>query len=180
MAYDESRGVFAVGFYTNGRWSVVIVDAQLPVNDTGTPVFSRSRTDQSLYVALLEKAYAKQYGCYEAINSGVGRFAMTELTGGVCEELSFTREGGRTKYQIATGVFWNTLLANHKQGKLMTAFIRLAEGEEVEAERAMGLLAGHEYGVLDVRLVDNHKLMKLINPWGTCWFLSSGALPYRY
>lgn len=50
----------------DGIWKLIEVDGFVPVKPSGTSlVFSRCREgDEELWVILLEKAYAKAYGCY--------------------------------------------------------------------------------------------------------------------
>ena len=36
-----------------------------PCDETDTPLYSRSKDAQQIWVLLLEKAYAKMHGCYE-------------------------------------------------------------------------------------------------------------------
>ena len=60
---------------------MVIVDDYLPVHmGTKAPVFGKSE-DGSLWVALLEKAWAKLYGSYSACQKGTTFFAGPHLYG---------------------------------------------------------------------------------------------------
>lgn len=83
-------------FFLGGEWRVFAVDCFLPVKKSiqsstkkraGTGVagyqnllYSRSKHSQ-LWVPLLEKAYAKAYGCYSAISGGHIPEALFDLTG---------------------------------------------------------------------------------------------------
>lgn len=67
----------------DGIWKLIEVDGFIPVKPDGkAPVFSRCREgDEELWVILLEKAYAKAYGCYEHIVGGQPYEAIKDLTG---------------------------------------------------------------------------------------------------
>jgi hypothetical protein len=49
----------------------VIIDERIPVDHlTRLPVFGACKSPHELWVALIEKAYAKMHGCYENLISG--------------------------------------------------------------------------------------------------------------
>lgn len=56
-------------FYRGGKWVPVVIDDRLPVNG-GAPAFARSTDPTEFWPALLEKAFAKWYGCYENLVGG--------------------------------------------------------------------------------------------------------------
>jgi hypothetical protein len=68
---------------------LVTVDDRLPVSTkTGKPVFGSCRDENEFWVSIIEKAYAKLYGSYQAIYGGRVCDALVDLTGEV-SELSF-------------------------------------------------------------------------------------------
>lgn len=73
-------------FFKDFRWIYVIVDDRIPCVDK-QPVFSRCKDLKETWVSLLEKAYAKLYGCYEALISGTIDDALAEMTGFVSEKM---------------------------------------------------------------------------------------------
>jgi len=60
------KGIFVLRFFKNFEWIYVIIDDRLPVNiESKQPVFGSCVKPHELWVALIEKAYAKVHGCYE-------------------------------------------------------------------------------------------------------------------
>lgn len=76
----NEAGVYRVRFCKNGLWQEVRVDDYFPCFPGGGPIYSRSNGNE-LWVLLLEKAFAKMCGSYEAIKSGWAYEAMMDMTG---------------------------------------------------------------------------------------------------
>lgn len=80
-------GVYTCRFYVNGEWVEVITDTMLPCtrnNRTSemTPVYGRSHLPNEIWISLVEKAFAKAMGSYEAISHLKIQKALLHLTGG--------------------------------------------------------------------------------------------------
>ena len=65
-------------------------------------IYLRSNTPNEFWAALLEKAYAKLYGCYEALHSGFTTKALQDLTGGIVQSFSLTSQDRLLTYQVLT------------------------------------------------------------------------------
>jgi len=76
------KGVYGCLFYKNGHKQLIFVDDFLPVRAAGdSPCFSRCKGSE-LWVALLEKAWAKLHGSYERICFGSKQcLTFRDLTG---------------------------------------------------------------------------------------------------
>ena len=75
-------GLYTLRFYKNGQWVNVIVDDRIPCyRDTGTPVFAQCKDGNETWVMLVEKAYAKLHGCYEALNGGEIDYGLRDISG---------------------------------------------------------------------------------------------------
>ncbi|CDQ62255.1 unnamed protein product [Oncorhynchus mykiss] len=181
---DLYAGIFHFRFWRLGRWTDVVVDDLLPVSEDGTLLFCRSATPREFWSSLLEKAYAKLNGCYEALEGGNTAEALIDFTGGVSEPLCLDREA-LTLHPDQRRALFQTLAKAHGCKALITCSIRPAEGERVESVLDCGLVRGHAYGITAVRKVRLGKrslltghcsgtsrlgMVRMRNPWGTADF----------
>ncbi|KAM9501339.1 calpain-5 [Clarias gariepinus] len=171
-------GIFHFRFWRLGQWIDVVVDDRLPVSEDGTLLFCRSATPREFWSALLEKAYAKLNGCYEALEGGNTAEALVDFTGGVSEPLSLNGEQLSQNGDQRRALF-QMLAKAHSCKALITCSIRPGEGEQVESVLECGLVKGHAYGVTafrKVRIGENLLavcgtsrlyMVRMRNPWGT-------------
>jgi hypothetical protein len=69
----------------------VVVDDYLPVGSDNKLIFSRNREcREEFWCALLEKAYAKVCGSYEALEGGFTTDALVDMSGGIEESYDLT------------------------------------------------------------------------------------------
>ncbi|XP_056156637.1 calpain-5-like [Lampris incognitus] len=175
---DLYAGIFHFRFWRLGRWTDVVVDDRLPVSEDGVLLFCRSATPREFWSALLEKAYAKLNGCYEALEGGNTAEALIDFTGGVSENISLNPEALSQQSNQRRALF-QTLARAHERKALITCSIRPMAGETVESVLDCGLVRGHAYGITAVRklrLGENPPIMngmsrllmvRMRNPWGT-------------
>ncbi|KAL0851764.1 hypothetical protein ABMA28_000076 [Loxostege sticticalis] len=79
-------GVFRFRLWWCGQWLEVLVDDRLPTVNGKLAFLQTSHTGQ-LWPALLEKAYAKLHGSYEALKYGSLLDGLADLTGGITESV---------------------------------------------------------------------------------------------
>lgn len=63
-------GCYAIKLFVNGEATEVVIDDLLPYDyspEVDNWAFSHTKTDNEVYVLLLEKAFAKVFGSYEAM-----------------------------------------------------------------------------------------------------------------
>lgn len=175
---DLYAGIFHFRFWRLGQWTDVVVDDRLPVSGDGTLLFCRSATPREFWSALLEKAYAKLNGCYEALEGGNTAEALVDFTGGVSEPLSLNQEE-LIQHSDQRKILFQTLAHAHSHKALITCSIRPAEGEALESVLDCGLIKGHAYGVTAVKKLRMSEtlhsmcnasrlyMVRIRNPWGT-------------
>lgn len=157
--YNE-EGIYTVRFCIQGEWVPVVVDDWIPCESPGKPAFATSRKGNELWVSLLEKAYAKLHGSYEALEGGLVQDALVDLTGGAGEEIDM--RSAQAQIDLASGRLWSQLLRFKQEGFLLGA--GSPSGSDVHVSSS-GIVQGHAYSLLQVREVDGHKLVQVRNPW---------------
>ena len=67
----RSRGLYVLRIFKNFKWIYIIIDERIPVHKKNKkPVFGHCKEVHEMWVALIEKAYAKLHGCYGNLISG--------------------------------------------------------------------------------------------------------------
>ncbi|KAE9601229.1 hypothetical protein Lal_00023944 [Lupinus albus] len=157
--YNE-EGIYTIRFCVQGEWIPVVVDDWIPCELPGKPAFATSKKAYELWVSILEKAYAKLHGSYEALEGGLVQDALVDLTGGAGEEIDM--RSGEAQIDLASGRLWSQLLRFKQEGFLLGA--GSPSGSDVHISSS-GIVQGHAYSILQVREVDGHKLVQIRNPW---------------
>ncbi|KAH3807551.1 hypothetical protein DPMN_135896, partial [Dreissena polymorpha] len=174
----EYAGIFHFCFWRYGRWTDVVIDDQLPTIN-GELVFIHSQSKNEFWSALLEKAYAKLFGCYEALDGGDLGEALEDFTGGVSEQIAMSELGPLDKPD-EINAFFERLKKEVDRKSLLAASIPAESSEEMETSTDQGLVKGHAYGITAVKHIslesggglfsffNKNKLamVRLRNPWG--------------
>lgn len=162
------EGCYAVTLCDSGEWKTLVIDNTVPCRGAfGGPAFSRN-SDNGQWVALLEKAYAKMFGSYQAIQRGTSLNAFRTLTGASTEYYDLRSEEIAGNLEI----IWSYLNCMIQSGFLLTASsINEGLNQSVQNLADKGIIENHSYTVLDAREVDlgnghSERLVKLRNPWG--------------
>ncbi|XP_034283792.1 calpain-8-like isoform X2 [Pantherophis guttatus] len=153
----DYAGIFHFKFWQYGEWLDVIVDDRLPTKN-GQLVYLHSKERNEFWGALLEKAYAKLNGSYEALIEGTLTEAFEDCTGGICE--SFHHNPAPAKlYQIIQKAL--------QAGSLLGCFINTSEKVQKTSKQ---LFSHHAYSVTGAEEVTYRghleELIRIRNPWG--------------
>jgi hypothetical protein len=180
----EAAGIYGVSFFLRGRWRMVWVDSYFPCHHVGglagsgggrhvtdcggggggtwQPVFARSSgVHHEAWLMVVEKAFAKLHGCYEALAGGQVASALAYLTGGVAEtELLHTHDQQQSSScRLAAEEEWSRLCSVIADGFA-------GAGTPPEGDNFDGLVPGHAYALLATCEAEGERLVLLRNPWG--------------
>ncbi|KAK8090182.1 hypothetical protein PG997_005143 [Apiospora hydei] len=186
VARDEECGVYGFVFQRDGEWVPVVVDDNLYLtstdfdhygdvydstgrksrqyrkrNQTGSEAlyFARCEDPNETWLSLLEKAYAKTHGDYEAISGGWPGEAVEDMTGGVTTTVASNRVLSKDK-------LWKELV--NTDSEFVFALAAMGTGWDWQKS---GLALGHAYSILQCRQESGEdgntvRLVQIRNPWG--------------
>lgn len=131
-------------------------------------MFSRSNNNE-MWVMLMEKAYAKLHGSYQALSQGFTKHAMIDLTGCPTEFREIPREKDNFDdvEDFANELFDYLMNADEEGHLILTETSGTDEITEGDGPGAgAGLVSGHAYSIIQVKEGDGVKLLNIRNPWG--------------
>ncbi|KAL7831396.1 hypothetical protein SRHO_G00308990 [Serrasalmus rhombeus] len=152
-------GIFHFQLWQYGQWVDVVIDDKLPTKD-GELLFVHSAKRSEFWSALLEKAYAKVNGSYEALRGGCATEGFEDFTGGIGE-----------CYQLSKAPFnlFNIMKQSLSRGSLLSTAIS-GTAYEKEAVTKEQLVKRHAYSITGAEEIHVGRclvqLVRLRNPWG--------------
>jgi len=173
---DEYAGIFRFRIWWSGSWREVIVDDRLPTVSNRLVFISSARSTE-FWPALLEKAYAKLHGSYEALKYGSVLDGLADLTGGVAECLPLRGDptgSGRLLVELLD--MTSVITANIQVEKESNKNNKETKGEE---KMANGITIGTNYRVYAVQKVQTvaGEIVQLVHlkAGDSCAYLGSWA-----
>jgi hypothetical protein len=181
ITHNTEVGAFCLRIYKKGIWIPVVVDDLLPMlqrdnwtNENRGLACAHAHECSSIWVQLVEKAFAKFYGNYAELSTGFVHHALTDLTGAQseCIPLSAASRGAGKR------ALWDRIVNFQANGFIMgagTGSSALVDKEIME----MGITFNASYPIYQVWSIDGLKILKLRNPpghhdlWKGDWSLDS-------
>lgn len=157
----QPSGCYTVNIFDMGVETDFIVDDYFPCKPDGELAFSGPKVEKGvteIWVLLLEKAWAKRFGSYYAIDNGETEHALRDLTGAPCINI-----------EVGEDCLWEKLFEANTRNFIITAG---SSGEDGcgDLVNEMGLVSLHAYAIIDVKETKigkkSEKLLKIRNPWG--------------
>ncbi|XP_037782723.1 LOW QUALITY PROTEIN: calpain-A-like [Penaeus monodon] len=139
-------------------------DRGLPTKDGRLMFAPHAEHEREFWVGLVEKAYAKLHGTYEALEGGQSMDAMVDLTGGLAERYDMEDTENLKK-------LYTHLLKSSRNGAFITCS-RKGDWRNATKADEHGLVEGHAYTVSGVARVKHEEhgpvnLIRVRNPWAS-------------
>jgi hypothetical protein len=175
MFIDNGDGTFTVKFFKNGVSDYITVDRYLPTTARGGAAYAGwgggayNESDNELWVALAEKAYAQlnesgwigqdNTNSYSGIEYGGPNTVMNHVTG----------------LKTSSGnIAINDIVNAYNSGKMVAINTNPGDGKKTYLDPDNKVVANHSYVMTGYNSVT--KQFQLYNPWGNTVYLSHSQI----
>lgn len=165
QVFDKNyHGVFRFRFYRFGEWYEVVIDDKLPTRN-GKLIYLRAKEPNEFWSPLVEKAYAKFYGSYAAIEGGISMDAAVDFTGGIPQMIDIEKNLD----EVGCEQLFHLMKISDRNDAIITC--SLGRKHKYEAE-SKGLQSAHAYSITKVKNIkdpnsnESIPLVRLRNPHG--------------
>ena len=171
---DNNIKMNSVWLNDSGEWRLFCMDNQFPCIDKKSgPAFARPGGNE-LWVMLIEKAYAKLFGSYKAIEYGYSTHALRDLTGAPYEVYACTDADQTWDFLESVLIDKNWIVTANtrvKQNRLEACYTLEAEEEdEHHGQEEKPTVSQHCYAVMGIKQVAStgkrtERMVQLNDPW---------------
>ncbi|XP_035232738.1 calpain-C-like [Stegodyphus dumicola] len=156
FASSDYAGIFRFRVWWCGEWKEVVVDDRLPTV-ANRLIFVHSFSGKTFWPALLEKAYAKLHGSYEALKYGSSLDCLADLSGGITESISVGYEPASCAKIIMKLLKMTTVVTAITQRQL--------QPRNAMEKLPNGILAGINYRVISVQKLPTQDGLEVTLVW---------------
>ena len=168
---------------------MVLVDDRIPCDANGNPAFCRHPDPAVYWAMIIEKAYAKFAGCYQALQGGTVVQGLEDLTGGI--GYKFNLEKREKEWIPPTGEtperLWDEMMEKMKTEHVI-GVANNTKGQPRPKSTKKGIELNRAYAVVTGGDFEDYKLLRLRIPlnedgsakeWNGKWSDNSGAWSTR-
>lgn len=143
-------GIFRFRIWWCGEWKEVLVDDRLPTLN-GKLAFIHAKGSSPFWPALLEKAYAKLHGSYEALKYGTTMDGLSDLTGGIAESIALSDESTGCIQILGSLLKMTTMVTAKVHREQTTKELQPATTAE---KLANGIVTGDSYRIYSMQKIE--------------------------
>lgn len=136
----STNGLYEIVMFINGQWEVVFIDDYFPVYEKDNTLCFAKSIDKSIWVLILEKAWAKVNGGYINTIGGRPSDALHALTGFSTEVII------HNKYDKM--IIWDSIKDADDSNKLICVT------SKSDVDRKIGLIKNHAYTIVNARIMN--------------------------
>jgi len=165
--------VYTVKFMINGRETKVAVNDMVPARKGQYSPWFASGKDGARWPAIIEKAYAKLFGGYKALEGGIGGDVFKAVMQAPVSGYSHDSISKRDLYNIIKNAEKNKYIMGAGTNPIGCTY----DPAKKAKRKAIGICCGHAFTVLGAVRYSSEfpEAVKIYNPWGANWY--TGAIP---